>query len=218
VSITVEHRGVISGSTQRPYSDAELVRRSGEGDEGAFAQLEARHRAALRKWCAARSRTQAEADDLRQETLLRAWRGAPGFLGTADVRTWLYRIVVNAAADEARRRARRPQETKLVAVDTGSLMASAAPTPERVVVESVDLGRALAELPVHQRAVVTLIDLIGCSTAETARVCGIGEPTVRSRLSRGRRTLRRLLTHGSHGAHDGHSAPGTYDGHDGPRR
>jgi RNA polymerase sigma-70 factor (ECF subfamily) len=198
VSSVAEHRAaVVVGSAQQACEDAELVRRSGAGDERAFALLELKHRAALVRWCAARSRTEAEAEDLRQEVLLRAWRGAGGFLGQSDVRTWLYRIVVNAAADEARRRARRPQETKLTAADASGLPASAVPALERTVVAALDLGRALAELPSQQRAVVTLIDLIGCSTAETAAVCGVGEPTVRSRLSRGRRTLRELYAAGA---------------------
>ncbi|MFF4835979.1 RNA polymerase sigma factor [Streptomyces sp. NPDC001315] len=218
VSVTAEHRGAAaeaagwhpgsewhSGNGGQPRygglpgnegraSDAELVRRVGQGDERAFALLESRHRAALRKWCAARSRTVAEAEDLRQETLLRAWRGAGGFLGNSDVRTWLYRIVVNAAADELRRRARRPRETALTATDGSAWLTSVVSAPERTVIESVDLGRALACLPTHQRVVVTLIDLIGCTTAEAAAVCGVGEPTVRSRLSRGRRQLRALMS------------------------
>ncbi|MFJ4846341.1 RNA polymerase sigma factor [Streptomyces sp. NPDC088733] len=197
MSVTTERLVVASGITEAEPSDPELVRSAGRGDERAFGLLEARHRATLARWCAARTRTAAEAEDLRQEVLLRAWRGAAGFLGHCDVRTWLYRIVVNAAADEARRRARRPRETVLPATDGAALLASAVSAPERTVIESVDVARALACLPAHQRVVVTLIDLIGCTTAEAASVCGVGEPTVRSRLSRGRRQLRALMTNTS---------------------
>lgn len=194
MSTATEYREITRETATSQLSDAELVRRSGRGDERAFALLESRHRATLTRWCASRTRTAVEAEDLRQETLLRAWRGAGRFLGNSDVRTWLYRIVVNAATDEARRRARRPQETRLATVDVGRVPTSALTGPERTVVASVDLARALACLPDQQRVMVTLIDLIGCTTAEAASVCGVGEPTVRSRLSRGRRRLRELMT------------------------
>jgi RNA polymerase sigma-70 factor (ECF subfamily) len=180
-------------STMEHLSDEALLRRAGLGDQRAFEVLESRHRAALLAWCAARSRTTAEAEDLKQEVLLHAWRGAAGYRGNAAARTWLYRIMVNSAADQARRLARRPQETGLPEPEDGRLPAAPVLPADRAVVETVELERLLALLPPAQRLVVVLIDLIGCTTAEAASMCGIGEATARSRLSRGHRLLREQM-------------------------
>jgi RNA polymerase sigma-70 factor (ECF subfamily) len=179
--------------TREQLSDEVLLRRAGLGDQRAFEVLESRHRAALLAWCAARSRTAAEAEDLKQEVLLHAWRGAAGYRGTAAARTWLYRIVVNSAADLARRQSRRPRETGLPGPEDGRLPPAPVRPADSAVVETAELERLLALLPTAQRLVVVLIDLIGCTTAEAAAVCGIGEATARSRLSRGHRLLREQM-------------------------
>jgi RNA polymerase sigma-70 factor (ECF subfamily) len=77
-----------------------------QGDEGAFRTLVEVHRAELHAHCYRMLASYHDAEDALQETLLRAWRGLPGFEGRSTLRGWLYKIATNAALDLAKRRNR----------------------------------------------------------------------------------------------------------------
>ena len=173
-------------------TDDVLLRRAGNGDERAFETLILRHLTWMSGLCRHSARSETDAEDLLQEILLRVWRGAPDFHGRAAVRTWLYRIVVNTAADEARRRSRRPLEADLSTV--AHQPALSAPELDRTADLSAMLRWALGMLSPDQRIAVALVDLAGYTTSQASLACEVIEATVRSRLSRGRRRLRVLLS------------------------
>ena len=130
----------------------------------AYAQLRSRH----------------DADDVFQEVFLRYHRAAPSFESEAHRRAWLLRVTVNCAKSLAAspwRRRTLPLEDVYAYTDP----------------EESGLDAALAQLPPKYRAVIHLCYYEGCTTEEAARILGRTPSTVRSQLTRARRTLARLL-------------------------
>jgi RNA polymerase sigma-70 factor, ECF subfamily len=157
------------------------------GDPDAFTVLVRRHRDRLWAVALRTMRDREEAADALQDALLSAFRNAAGYRGDAAVTTWLHRVVVNACLDRMRRRAVRPS------VPLGD---TDVPTPgdEQSALENrLDVAAALARLPEAQRAAIVLVDLQDLSVAEAATVLGVAEGTVKSRCSRGRLALARII-------------------------
>jgi RNA polymerase sigma-70 factor (ECF subfamily) len=178
--------------SSRELSEDTLVQRAAGGDMAAFEELVMRHAdrlfASLRRF----GLDDAEAQEVAQETFLRAWRSLPRFERRSRFFTWLYRIGFNEAQ---RRLARRPVAAMTVSPD--EQLADERPGPvEQVEVKELRkaLERALGELPVDLRAPVVLRDIEGFSTSEAASILDLGEPAFKSRLHRGRMALRGLLT------------------------
>ena len=144
-----------------------------------------------------------EAEDLVQETLLRAWRGRDSFEGRSALRPWLYRIATNVALDALRR---RPRKT-----GTGVEVPWLQPYPDeqldQVATDEEEPGAAvlaretielmfivaIQHLPPRQRAVVLLRDVLGWSAAQTADALEQSVAAVNSALQRARATLREHL-------------------------
>jgi RNA polymerase sigma-70 factor (ECF subfamily) len=132
------------------------------------------------------------AEDLTQETLLRAWRQRGQLRDARAARVWLFRITANLWRDQLRRR-RSP------VARAGPLEDAAAgpePSPERVAVGQEELGRALealAGLPPRQREVLYLSACEGMTSAEVAAVLGISADAAKANLSVARKNLRRQL-------------------------
>jgi RNA polymerase sigma-70 factor (ECF subfamily) len=134
-----------------------------------------------------------DAEDLVQDTFLRAFRAWTDHRRPRRVEPWLATICLNLARSGYRTRARRPSEVPLE--DWMSEHAAGA-DPETTAVEGIErdeLYRAIRELPEEQRVAITLVDLAGFSTQEAAEAMGTPRGTVLSRLHRGRRALARLL-------------------------
>jgi RNA polymerase sigma-70 factor (ECF subfamily) len=177
-------------------SEDTLVARAAAGDMAAFEELVMRNAdrlfASLRRF----GLDDAEAQEVAQETFLRAWRSLPRFESRSRFFTWLYRIGFNEAQ---RRLARRPAAGVVVSTEERPVdeLADGRPGPteqaEREELRAA-LRRALGELPVDLRAPVVLRDIEGLSTREAAAVLDLGEPAFKSRLHRGRMALRSLLT------------------------
>jgi RNA polymerase sigma-70 factor, ECF subfamily len=134
-----------------------------------------------------------DAEDLVQDTYLRAFRAWRDQRRPKRVEPWLATICLNLARSGYRTRARRPFEVPLQ-----EWMVEPRPgvDPESRAIEAVereDLYRAIRELPEEQRVAITLVDLSGFSTYEAAEAMGTPRGTVLSRLHRGRRALARLL-------------------------
>lgn len=168
------------------------MRRVAEGDHRAFEELVSRTDRLLRAYCGHRTRDAHDADELRQEALMRIWLKADAFDGRSSLRTWLYRLVANLAIDEHRRRSRLPVPVEELPEPRGGAFAE----PEADAVRAADLRRALAGLPQHYRKVVFLSDYCDLSDHDIAARCGIARTTVRTRLHRGRSALRGMLRAG----------------------
>lgn len=205
-------------------SDAELLAAHVAGDPVSFGVLFTRHRDRL--WAVA-LRTMGNPDDAAdglQDGLIAAYRRAGSFRGEAAVTTWLHRVVVNACLDRLRAAKVRAAEPLPDDLDGyPGRLSSATATPDRTdpAQRAVAADRrervlaALRTLPDEQRAALVLVDMEGYTIAETARIMGCAEGTVKSRCSRGRARLAVLLGQlrpGSDGdesdAHDtGHRNP-----------
>ena len=142
---------------------------------------------ALRRYAHGLVREPAAADDLVQDVLERAISRWSQRRGEGDVRVWLFSIMHNLACDGFRRAARRGREVELDQAGAADL--AVAPCQEAGLVQR-DILKAVAALPVEQRAVLLLVGVEGLSYAEAAAVLRIPLGTVMSRLSRARAALR----------------------------
>jgi len=137
---------------------------------------------ALRRYARALTRDSDLADDLVQDTLVRALRSEKLFLG-GDLRAWLYTILTNLNRNRRRSLARQPIITELQ--DTAE--------PSGTEAESRDISRALAILPEDQRSVLLLVVLEGLSYRDVAEIQGVPIGTVMSRLARARAQVKAAL-------------------------
>jgi RNA polymerase sigma-70 factor (ECF subfamily) len=174
-------------------TDAELLTAHVAGDRYAFEELFYRHHRQLHRLARITSRNPEDAADALQDAMLSAHRSAPSFRHDSAVSSWLYRIVVNACLDRLRRSKTHPT-TELE--DDACHVGDPAPRVDTAVV----VERALMRLPVEQRAAVVAVDMQGYSVAETARILGIAEGTVKSRCSRARAKLAEALEYFNAGA------------------
>jgi RNA polymerase sigma-70 factor (ECF subfamily) len=126
----------------------------------------------------------AEADDLCQETFLRALRSLPGFAGRSSARTWLFSIARRVAVDHVRAAMTRPRTT---AVESWEVLADSADGP-RFEEESALRG-LLDDLAPDRREAFVATQVLGLSYAEAAAVCDCPVGTIRSRVARAREDL-----------------------------
>ncbi len=169
-------------------TDADLVARVlVDDDQHAFGELVRRHQSTVRGLLRQLTRMDlALADDLSQETFLRAYRNIRSFRGEARFSTWLYRIAYNSFREDARRR------KEFVGIDEQQLQAEQDPQVSDPGLKH-DLMHALALLPLHERSAVLLCCQNGLSHGEAARVLDIPLGTVKTNVLRGREKLKRTL-------------------------
>lgn len=150
------------------------------------------------------TRNRTAAEDLVQDTFLKAWRSFRTFQTGTNARAWLYKILMNAYIDGYRRSSRLPAEVDQEDISDFYLYARAqeseeyrkAGDPEEILLSHVmdaDVKDALERVPEPFRAAVILADLEEFSYKEIAEILDIPVGTVMSRLYRGRRHLQRLL-------------------------
>ena len=143
----------------------------------------------LRRYARALARDVAAADDLVQDCLARALGKLHLWQEGTDLRAWLFTILHNQYVNQVRRAVREGAAIGLS--ETEPLLTRAPHQGKRL--ELRDLERAIAKLPEEQRSVILLVGLEGMRYEEVAEVLGVPVGTVRSRLSRGREALRRLI-------------------------
>jgi RNA polymerase sigma-70 factor (ECF subfamily) len=143
----------------------------------------------LRRYARALTRSGDRADDLVQEVLIRAIAKAHLWQTGTDIRAWLFTIMHNQYVNLVRR-AMREEASIDIEQMSSSLVATTDPT---AACQMRELDRALTCLPNEQREVILLVGLEGLSYEAAAQVLSVPVGTVRSRLSRGRDALRRLL-------------------------
>lgn len=202
--------------TERTTEDSLIVAAACAGDEAAFSVLAERYRRELQVHCYRMLGSFEDAEDLLQETLLRAWRKRESFAGRSTFRAWLYRIATNACLDFLDRHPRRPQPRQMksdahevVALPDAipwlqpypdRLLEPIAPSdtePETAVIakETIELAflAAIQHLPPRQRAVLILRDVLGWSANDTADLLQVSIASVKSALQRARPTLNQHL-------------------------
>jgi RNA polymerase sigma-70 factor, ECF subfamily len=176
-------------------TEASLIARAQAGDVNAFERLSSAYADRLFMLLLRLLGDRAEAEDVAQEVMLRAWRGISRFRGNSSYFTWLYRIAVNEANRVLEKRARRPSATP-IGTDELQLPGSAADDPSRQA-ETRELRRALAqalvELPPPLRSAIVLRDVEGLSTQEAAEIAGIGQAAFKSRLHQARLRVRTAI-------------------------
>ena len=168
------------------------------GDTRAFEVLVLRYQARIVNYASAMVRDAGAAEDVAQETFVRAWRGMGRFRGESSFKTWLYRIATNVARthlDRHGRQARiadRSLDDEAEPLQAGDVP-SPAPDAETSLVRREAIDRALSELPDELRLALVLRDVEGLDYKEIAGVTGAPIGTVESRIFRARRRLRTLL-------------------------
>ena len=171
---------------------------SDEFEAEALRHLDALYRTALRM-----TRSEADAEDLVQETYIRAFRFREQFTLGTNMKAWLFRILTNTFINTYRRKTAQPEVTDLEGIDEFSLYrrmaddraASTSPDPEAELLNGIvdtEVTDALEALPEKFRTTV-LLDVEGFSYKEIAEMLGIPIGTVMSRLHRGRKFLQKRL-------------------------
>ena len=170
------------------------------GDSNAFGELVEAYQDKVYNLALQMCGNADDAFDLSQEAFFRAWRGLSGFQFESAFSTWLFRLTSNVCLDWLRAKKRRPtvslttlddegEETQLDVPDPGK-------SPEELLLAAEDrsaLTKALNELPVEYRQILTLRAIDDLSYTEIAEVLHLREGTVKSRISRARLALRKKL-------------------------
>ena len=180
---------------QLPGRELSLLARAQRGDVAAFEQLAGAHLGGLFAATLHLVGDRSEAEDVMQETLLRAWKGIGRFRGRSGFSTWLRRIAINEVSRSFTKGTQRPETTLLADEQLGlSPATDKGPMGQAEDRELRDAVRtALLALPLPYRTAVVLRDIEGLSTREAAYVAGIGEATLKRRLHQARLKIRAEL-------------------------
>jgi len=188
-----------------------LVERAKSGDTDAFSEIVSCYEKFVYNTACrvltASGLSVSDADDIAQESLVKAWRSIGSFRGDCSFSTWLFRVTVNTARDTIRRTARRPvvsltrqenedEEPEIwdVPVTSGDEIPEEA-AERRETIEAV--RRAVESLPEDQRQAIVLRDIHELPYSEIADILGVEVGTVKSRISRGRANLKKILINGN---------------------
>jgi RNA polymerase sigma-70 factor (ECF subfamily) len=173
-------------------------------DQATFADQAMEHMGGLYTAALRMTRNPSDAEDLVQETYLKAYRGFGGFQEGTNLKAWLYRILTNTFINSYRSKKRRPEETELDDLEnlylyrrlSGAEGASAGRSAEDEVLDHIteaEVKEAIEALPEQFRMAVLLGDVEGFSYKEIAEILDIPIGTVMSRLHRGRKALQKRL-------------------------
>jgi RNA polymerase sigma-70 factor (ECF subfamily) len=183
--------GRLEAVTVGTGQETDLVARAQSGDREAFEHLVRLHADRLYAVVLRALGDRHEAEEVVQETFLRAWRSLSRFEGRSQFFTWLYRIGVNEARRSQERRRTRPQSAPLADAEIQVPDEREAPQARA---ETHELRRALEAailaLPLDYRMPLVLRDVEGLSTAQAAAVMELGEAAFKSRLHRARLAVR----------------------------
>jgi RNA polymerase sigma-70 factor (ECF subfamily) len=178
-------------------TDEQLVRKSQEDDERAFGELVSRYESKVYSLALKMLRNPEDAEDVLQDTFLRAYRGIKSFKGNSTFSTWIYRITANSALMRLRKR-----QLPTVSIDDADEreapinIADWAPGPvEQMLNQETQaaMTEAIEALPPEFRQVFVLRDIEELSNAEVAEILDLSVAAVKSRLHRARLKVRNRL-------------------------
>jgi RNA polymerase sigma-70 factor (ECF subfamily) len=179
------------GDDEQGAEDHILIQRFLAGEEAAFERLVERYYQRIDRLAQQVVRHPMAAEDITQESFLRAYRALPRFRGEASFYSWLYRITINLSLNYLRRQA---HQVSTAQESDASALPAADPS---VVLEAQERERlirsAVDTLPAHYRIAIILRDLEGLSYQEIADILSIPLGTVKSRINFGKRLLRKTL-------------------------
>ena len=185
-------------SANSPEEEPELLNRARKGDVAAFALLIRSHLPRLRRFAYAFTRHWADADDLAQEALLKAFRSLGSFEGRAQFGTWLYTVTRSVCQDHYRGRAARERRREDPLPDDASEAPGSSPLqPDALLSRKDDAERLwlhVKALPPAFRVPLVLYEIEGMAYEDIAKIERVPICTIRSRLSRAREQLRERLT------------------------
>jgi RNA polymerase sigma-70 factor (ECF subfamily) len=185
--------------------DADLVRRFNAGDEPAFVEIMARHRRKIFNLTLGLLRDRADAEEITQDTFIRAHRGLANFRGDSSLATWLHRIAVNLARNRYWYFHRRRRHDSLsldhaIGEDGAGTFADLVADPAQDAAQQAVVGEfaalvdtCLAQLDPMHREILVLRNGLNRSYDEIAATLGINVGTVKSRIARARERLRARL-------------------------
>lgn len=194
-----------SASAREAAYDAGLVARFNAGDEAAFVEIVERYRGKVHSIALGHLRNHADADEISQDTFIRAHRGLARFRGDSSLATWLHRVAFNLSRNRCKYYSCRRRGSMLSldrAFSEGNtatladMIASDAPDPARQATagEFSDLvAGCMKRLGVRQREILVLRNGLNESYDDIAKALGISIGTVKSRIGRARESLRKLL-------------------------
>jgi RNA polymerase sigma-70 factor (ECF subfamily) len=172
--------------------DVEIIRKFKHGEAAAFNDIVLKYQDRIFNLCLYMLRDTHDAQDAAQDSFIKACRALHDFSPDASLYTWIYRIAMNTCLDYRRKRIQCHMDSHSIAEDMPSLR----PSPERLY-ESKEISdsvrSALQKIPEKLRATIVLRELDGLSYEEIAEILDISTGTVKSRISRAREELRRLL-------------------------
>lgn len=174
-----------------------LVARAQDGDVRAFETLLSGHLGQLRRFARAYTANPADADDLTQEALVKVYRSLKQFHFQSAFSSWLFAVTRNAFLDRLKSRASLEGARQEALKPSHLEVEDQSPPLDEQLFAGEDKARvwaALRQVPVEFRSALVLFDIEGCSYDEVATIENVAVGTVKSRLSRGRAHLRRLLT------------------------
>lgn len=167
----------------------DLVARAQAGDQTAFRDLYRQHAGRVYALCLRLTGDANAAEERTQDVFVRLWDKVGSFRGDSAFSSWVHRITVNVVLTERRASGRR--ELRVMPVAEPEKLER--PRGDSLAGLSIDLERAIAELPNGAREVFVLYDIEGYGHAEIARLVGIAEGTSKAQLFRARRLLREKL-------------------------
>ena len=177
-------------------TEKELVRAAAGGDEIAFSELVRIYENKAYHLALRMVSNPEDAYDVAQDAFLAAWRGLPSFRGESGFSTWLYRLVSNAAIDHLRRTKHQRGNVSLDDEELNLDAPDESPTPQEAA-EEKDLKEAVAaglrELSDDHRTVLVMREVQELSYEEIAESLQLDLGTVKSRISRARTHLRKIL-------------------------
>ncbi len=178
--------GAVAGE---PRLEERWVDAAKRGDADAFAAIVGRYQAEIFRHCARMTRSEAEGEELAQETFVRAWQALPGFRGEASLKNWLYKIATNLCLNHLESwRTRKRGDAEMDGL-------AGAENPERSLTDARDAAwvrEAVTRLPPRQRAVVLMKVFEEMKFREIAAAMGLSEGGVKAHFFVAVRNLRKF--------------------------